>query len=530
MSSEPRAIYRFDRFTLDLVRGGLFAEDGAQLVLRPKSFDLLRYLVVNAGRLVDRDELMQAVWPNVFVTEDSIAQCVKDIRRALGDRTQRLLRTAQRRGYLLDVTASVVGGGAAAAPLPAAAVAAAVAPLPLPTANRPMLVVLPFENLGGDPEQHYLARGMTSDLVTHLTRFEELHVISPLAHEQSGASGSAAAGWPIPPEASYLFAGNLRCVDEQVRVNVRLDDARTTVGLWAERFDRPRDAFFALEEELAERLPGFVASHIVRDATQRTRRRATSSLDAYGFCLRGRELHQRGTETDTLAAREMFAQAIALDHDCAAAYAWQAFAVQRGYTHLWGEPRGKAAAVEALALARRAVELDPGSSLCLGMLGFVLLLNAEWGEALEMGRAAVCANPCAAVARYHHGEVLMHAGDPAEAEPEFRLAMALDPFHPPSWRAALGRALLAAGRPLQALAELRFCVGRLPGYNPCLQTLAAAAAEAGHRDEASAAVAALLRAHPGLTVESAVGSLFFRDSAISERFRAGFRAGGMPAG
>ena len=79
--------------------------------------------------------------------------------------------------------------------------------------------------------------------------------------------------------------------------------------------------------------------------------------------------------------------------DYAAAYAWQALTVQRGYTHLLGEPRGKAAAVEALALARRAVELDSASSLCLGTLGFVLLLNAEWDEALEMGRAAVCANP-----------------------------------------------------------------------------------------------------------------------------------------
>src|ERR1700685_3088867 len=149
MSSEPRAIYRFDGFTLDLVRGGLFSKDGGQLFLRPKSFDLLRFLVLNAGRLVDRDELMQEVWPNVFVTDDSIGQCVKDIRRALGDQTQRLLRTAHRRGYLLDITVSIE---------PAAAVAAAASPLPLPMANRPMLVVLPFENLGGDPRQHYLAK------------------------------------------------------------------------------------------------------------------------------------------------------------------------------------------------------------------------------------------------------------------------------------------------------------------------------------------------------------------------------------
>src|SRR5580698_6750458 len=148
MSSEPRAIYRFDGFTLDLVRGGLFSKDGAQLALRPKSFDLLRFLVLNAGRLVDRDELMQAVWPNVFVTDDSITQCVKDIRRALGDETQRLLRTMPRRGYLLDAAAACVSADAPVAALDMLTSLAASAPLTAPPADRPMVVILPFENLG----------------------------------------------------------------------------------------------------------------------------------------------------------------------------------------------------------------------------------------------------------------------------------------------------------------------------------------------------------------------------------------------
>ena len=85
-ASQPRdAAYRFDRFTLDLARGALLAEDGSELPLRPKSFALLRLLVENAGRLLDRDAIMAAVWPDVFVTDDSITQCVRDVRRALGD-------------------------------------------------------------------------------------------------------------------------------------------------------------------------------------------------------------------------------------------------------------------------------------------------------------------------------------------------------------------------------------------------------------------------------------------------------------
>ena len=97
----PRVACRFHHFTLDLARGALLASDGTELPLRPKSFALLQLLVESAGRLLDRDTIMRALWPDVFVTDDSITQCVGDIRRALGDEAQRLLRTVPRRGYLL---------------------------------------------------------------------------------------------------------------------------------------------------------------------------------------------------------------------------------------------------------------------------------------------------------------------------------------------------------------------------------------------------------------------------------------------
>lgn len=519
MGNAPRAIYYFDRFTLDLIRGALLAEDGSALPLRPKSFDLLRHMVVNAGRLMDRDELMQAVWPGVFVTDDSIAQCIKDIRRALDDQMQRILRTVPRRGYLLDVSVSC-------ATHPSMTVGDVVPPLPTPDANRPMLLVLPFENIGGDPEQHYLADGIADDLVTDLTHYHDLCVVTP-AGQRRGSLSSELSDFTVPEEVTYIFTGSLRRSGGRNRVTVRLNDARTGVNIWAERFDRPLDELFALQEELAERLPNYLVTQIERDSMRRARRRPTDSLDAYELCLRGRELHSRATEADTLRARELFARAIEIDPDYAKAYAWQAYTVQRGFTHLWGEPRGRPAAELALALARRAVEIEPDSSFCLGRLAFVLLLNKAWDEALNTARAGVHANPCAAGARYFYGEALTHAGDPAEAEREFRLALSLDPFHPPGWRAALGRALLVSGRLQEALAELRLFTARFPGYAPGLHTLAVAATETGEIGEARAAVHSLLRIHPDLTVRRASECLFFRDPALTERFRAGFRAGGM---
>jgi tetratricopeptide (TPR) repeat protein len=344
---------------------------------------------------------------------------------------------------------------------------------------------------------------------------------APLASETSG--------FTVPDAVTYIFTGSLRRSGGRIRVTVRLNDARSGVNIWAERFDRPLDELSALQEELVQHLPNYLVTQIELESVRRARRR-TTSVDAYELCLQGRELHTRATEPDTLRARAMFARAIELDPNYAKAYAWQAYTVQRGFTHLWGEPRGRPAAVQALALAQRSVELDPDSSFCLGRLAFVLLLNEAWDQALETARAGVRANHCAAGSRYFYGAALTHAGDPNEGEREIRLALSLDPFHPLAWRASLGRALFVAGRLEEALAELRFCATQIPAYGPCLHTLTAAATAAGEIEEARAAVRSLLRINPSLTVRSASGCLFFRDPALTERFRAGFRAGDMLEG
>jgi tetratricopeptide (TPR) repeat protein len=223
-----------------------------------------------------------------------------------------------------------------------------------------------------------------------------MHVVSPHRALRQLRRGLPETPWSAPappPGTGYLVNGSVRRAGNRIRVTVQLEDAQSGIGLWADRFDRPLDDLFAVQEELAERLASQVVSHVEREGTRRARRRPPASLDAYDLCLRGRELYHRATEADTTAARDLFARAVALDPEYAAAYAWQAYTVQRGFTHLWGEPRGRPAAVQALELARRAVEIEPDSPLCLSRLAFILLLNERWDEALETGRAAVSANP-----------------------------------------------------------------------------------------------------------------------------------------
>ena len=177
--------YRFGRFLLD-VRRGVLLLDGAERPLRPKSFSLLQHLAERAGQLVGRDEIMEAVWPGTYVTEDSITQCIRDIRRALGDEDAHLLRTLPRRGYMLATALS------AAAEPQSGTIAQTGGLPPLPT-GRPMVFVLPFEIIGGDLEHRYFADGLRADLVTDLTHFQELHVVAPATadHLSDGVAGSA---------------------------------------------------------------------------------------------------------------------------------------------------------------------------------------------------------------------------------------------------------------------------------------------------------------------------------------------------
>jgi adenylate cyclase len=283
-----------------------------------------------------------------------------------------------------------------------------------------------------------------------------------------------------------------------------------------------------VQEELANRVAGLLDSQVRQDGLRRARRRPVASLDAYDLYLQGRDLHGRTTAADTLAAREILDRAIAMDPDYASAYAWQAYTVQRGFTFDWGEPRGRAALDLALRLANRAVTLEPDSSLGLMRLAFVLSLLGRSEEALETGRSAVLANPCDFGGRASYGEILSHAGEHEAGVAELRLAIGLNPFHPPFWRAVLGRALLLAGHSEDALAELRRCAALAPDYRPCHTSLVVAYVESGRLEEARAALREYLRLRPSWTLSTYNGVWGFRREADTVRFLTALRTAGMP--
>jgi DNA-binding winged helix-turn-helix (wHTH) protein len=166
--------------------------EGSEIALRPQAFDLLIYLLENAGRLVTKDELMQAVWPDVFVTDDSLVQCVRDIRRALHDESQSVLKAVPKRGYRLVIAAADPPSAPARRKLNVPAVALGLLVLLVAGAVwlfmgsaiekrsdtvLPAVAVLPFQAIGDEANAQRLAVGLTEDIITDLARFPEFRVI-----------------------------------------------------------------------------------------------------------------------------------------------------------------------------------------------------------------------------------------------------------------------------------------------------------------------------------------------------------------
>src|SRR5262249_49945928 len=155
-------------------RGCLLAGED-EIKLRPKSFELLRYLLENPGRLVLKDELVEAVWPNVIVSDDSLAQCISDLRNALGDVDRPIIKTVTRRGYLFAAPVSISAPNDATAlrTVPEISAPFAMAALVPP---RLSIVVLPFTNLSNESDQQYFTDGITDDLTTDLSRISDIVV------------------------------------------------------------------------------------------------------------------------------------------------------------------------------------------------------------------------------------------------------------------------------------------------------------------------------------------------------------------
>ena len=287
--------YRFDQFTLDL-QSACLRQDGAPVPLRPKSFDVLLYLLRNQGRLVSKNELIENVWSNVTVTDNSLVQCIKEVREALKDDQQTIVETIPKRGYVfasavveIDDTAAssasaqripirkvpplstwiglaatgsiatlVIGGGLwlALRPTitqhPPSDTSSNYRPL---VAKRLFIAVMPFaaSETGGDD---YFSTGISEDIADALGRFAELAVVSPKVVSQLRNVGANAEDIKRQLTVRYLVEGAVRRSLEGVRITVRLTELPGALLLWSHSYNVATPTELAVQDEIAIQIAG----------------------------------------------------------------------------------------------------------------------------------------------------------------------------------------------------------------------------------------------------------------------------------
>jgi TolB-like protein/cytochrome c-type biogenesis protein CcmH/NrfG len=369
----------------------------------------------------------------------------------------------------------------------------------------PTVAVLPFDNLSG-PEDNYFVDGIVEDIITALSHFSSLMVISrgsTFAYRGREVSDRDAAA---ELNAQFILRGSVRRAGDRVRISVQLLDAHAGSTLWAHRFDREIEDVFLVQDELSSTIVSTLAGRVEAAQLAKARRAPPERLDAYDYVLRGKAHHHRQTLEDTQTAIDMFEHAIEADPAYAQAHAWLACGL--GMAMHFRPSEYEELLDQAEVSAKRGLALDASDSECLRILAQIALLRRNLQLAIRHQERGLLLNPNDDRSVCAMGEILSFAGRCEEAETWIRKAMRLNPYHPPRYWSHLARALFHQGRYREALDASQYQPA------PRVRELAyqvAASSMLADEDEISRQVAALRKSSAVFDVERFVASLPYED-------------------
>ena len=504
------------------------ARDGSTVRVEPKVMQVLMQLADQPGSVVGRDQLLDAVWPGVVVGDEALTQTIIKLRRALGDdaRAPTYVETIAKGGYRLvapvrrrtatrgvvrpapngiavppavatrpvGIRITLAAIGAVLLAVAAAAYLARYAPTPLPPptlevyADGPTVTVVPFDSMGVGPDQTYLARGISNDLMVDLSRLEGLRVVRTAVAE------------PPASQARYVITGSVQRDGETLRINVYLTDSQTRRQLWSERLERPFRDLFAVQDEVSRGLVEVLPGKLQDAAKVQAAQRYTRNLAAYDQFLRGQSqfLVRQAAAND--AARESYRNAIEADPAFARAYAGLAmtYAIE---PRLRPMADGASSLARALEIAESARQIDPDTPQVQWALGFVYTQQRHHEQALEALNKAVELNRSYADAYALMAGIYTYIGEPAKSIPLIRTALRLDPGGGHLYFLGLGRAYFCQGDAEQAIINLREAATRNPVDLEARIFLAAALVANNDRRAAEWEAAEIRSLAPGFSLD-----------------------------
>ena len=486
-ADQQQPVYRFGEFALDTARGVLL-RDQEEVSLRPQSIAVLQMLLERHGQLVSKDELYDRVWSGRAVTDDSLTQCVADIRRALNDTDRKLVRTLPRRGLLFDGDVSIEqpqAETATEAPSFGIRNAAVFAGLLLAawlgwsywsaSNTAPSIAVLPLINMSAVAENTYFSEGVHEEILTNLSRIDDLRVISRTTMTRYLNLSRSTREIARELDAQYVVEGSVRRIGNHVRITVQLVDAREDAHLWARNYDRELVDVFGTQSEVARDISNSIQLEIMPDSVGALEEMPTASVKAYDLFIRADSIH-RGeaiSEDNYRRQRELLEAAVAEDPDFVEAWArlnghldeMARTIVQSGW---FGETKAERDAYfaqtrEAAQRALdRAVALDPDGIATLVALGTDAISELEDFE-FRVGRKeyldrALELDPDNAWTWYSLGWWGWDAGRVDEGTAAILKALELDPLHAHIVGGSLSYFTLIGDREMAAHLEERYAV------------------------------------------------------------------------
>lgn len=455
MSQQATDLYEFGPFQIDTQNRLLF-RDGQPIPLKPKVIETLLLLVENSGRVLEKDELIEKLWPDTFVDEANLTQNIYVLRKALTTAADSAsyIETIPRRGYrFAGEVRKVSASTTVVAETPTAratrtgprwlwvAVGLALVAIlgtlgfrflanrfrpPASTNTIRSLAILPFRPLTAGSGDEYIGQGMADALITKLSNTQRLNVrpTSAVLRYNNANVDPIAAGRALDVEA--VLDGKVQRVGDRVRVTVQLLRVADGTSLWADQYDEDFTGIFALQDSISAQAARSLTLQLTGKEAALMRKHYTQNAKAYESYLQGRYFWNKRNAAGFRKAIEYFEQALAVDSNYALAYAGLADSYIR--LNEGGGPMIEEAVPRAKAAITKALEIDDSLAEAHATVGFIKFRH-EWdfAGAEKEFRRAIELDPNYSEVHQWYAFYLLAVDKPDEAEVQIKLAQELDP-------------------------------------------------------------------------------------------------------
>jgi TolB-like protein/DNA-binding winged helix-turn-helix (wHTH) protein len=532
--------FSFDRALLELRDA-----DGEIVALRRQSAEVLAELLAQNCTVVAKDALLAAVWPDVAVTDDSLTQCIADIRKAIGDHDHRIIQTFTRKGYRANAELRGVAEPSEAPGAPqrrgwpwvavvglVAVVAVAVAVFFLrpsdetrPANDIPSIAVLAFDDFSTGEDAGYLSDAIPEGIITELARNGVLRVIARNSSFVYRAQPIDVRRVGEELGVQYVLEGSQQKSGEQLRVTVQLIDATTAEHIWTHTYYAAIGELFVVQDEIIRTVADRVGARIEERPLVVSDRARVSALALYMEGLREvrRNFSPEGNERN----RALSERAIEVDPDSPFGYIGLAWSYRHDAVFGWnGADREEALSI-AEEFADRAIELAPDNSEAHFIRARLHEERGEFDQANQRYARAIDLNPSDANVLNGSASPLLYVGRIEEGIERIEQAMGIDPFHPDHFHWQMSWALWE-NEDCDASVQSMERMDRIP--DPAQRMYAAALACAGDVERAQEALAIFLATSNQATLSAERTRLegFWTATDSLDRWIEDLRTAGMP--